>query len=383
MTQDALSKLLKGIAVVIDDEIDSAQSKIVQLVNDLEAEGVLFVKIKDVNEGITSFSKASFIILDWVLESLKDVGALVGAELMSFNRARVIEFIKKISEQYYIPLLIFSTESVEAIKQQLIDVGITHALDTGRISVFNKTDLISNNVKDQLNLWLKQNQSAQLFKHLDRVISTSEHNFFNEFDLCNPRWPNHVYNNIAADNPADIDGEFQEFLLTSFSSRIQTEPFNGEYINECELSSEDILKIYSSIKFLSYNGAPPIGAYCGDLYSGARNGKDVYLLNITAPCDIRKGKFLLLRGEGKETREFDKKDKVLEHTIFQIYGKDSIVFKFDSYTRRELEDMNVVDDGDGIIYERIGRLLHPYITNLQDRFATYLIRRGFTRTPQY
>lgn len=384
MVNEKLSLLLRSTAVVIDDDIDSKESSISKLITKLEAEGILFVKLKDVRDDIDSFSNVSFIILDWKLEQPDSTLGLFGSALTSFYRERVVEFIKKITRTFYIPILIFSAENVDLIKEQLNNAdALKHALETGQIGVYNKTDLLSKNVKKQLNLWLEHNQSAQLFKHLDRIIKSTEHKFFNEFDLCNPRWPNFVYNTIAEDKPVDINGEFQEFLLSSFSSRIQTEKFDGKFSKRCKLLPQDILKIYSSIKFLSYDANLPDGAYCGDIYRGELpKNQDKYIINITAACDIRKGKCLIIKGNCVSTKNFDKIDKVSEHTIFHINNHDSIVFNFNNYERQKLKNINEIIVSE-IKYKRIGRLLHPYITNLQDRFSMFLIRRGSTKNPKY
>lgn len=384
MTNEKLFLLLKGTAVVIDDEIDLPNSKISKLVNKLEAEGVLFVKLKDVKDDIYSFSNVSFIVLDWKLEAVNQHLGLSGSALSSYYREKVVGFVKRITQTYYIPILIFSAESVELIEGQLgSDEILKHALETGRISVYNKSDLLSNNVKKQLNSWLNHNQSAQLFKHLDKIIKSTEHKFFNEFDLCNPRWPNFVYNTIAKDDPVDINGEFQEFLLSSFSSRIQTEKFDSKFLKRCKLLPQDILKIYSSIKFLSYDSDLPDGAYCGDIYKGElTENQDKYIINITAACDIRKGRCLIVKGKCIQTKNFNKIDKISEHTIFHIDNNDSIVFNFNNYERLKLKNNNEIEVSN-IKYKRVGRLLHPYVTNLQDRFSRYLIRRGATKNPTY
>lgn len=384
MTNEKISLFLKSTAVVIDDEIDLPQSKIAKLVKRLETEGTLFVKLKDIQDDIYSFANVSYIILDWKLEISNLNSSLSGSALSNYYRERVIEFIKKITQTFYIPILIFSAESVNLIQERLSNVEmLKHALDTGRISVYNKEDLISKNVKKQLNSWLIKNQSAQLFKHLDRIIKSTEHKFFNEFDLCNPKWPNFVYNTISKDSPVDINGEFQEFLLTSFSSRIQTEKFDSKFLKHCKLSPQDILKIYSSIKYLSYDANLPDGAYCGDIYKGELpDDQDKYIINITAACDIRKNKCLIIKGKSISTKNFNKIDKVSEHTIFHINNHDSIVFNFNNYERLKLNNINEISVGP-IKYKRIGRLLHPYITNLQDRFSRFLIRRGSTKNPKY
>lgn len=386
MAKESISALLKGTAVVIDDEIKQPQSQIKQIIAELEKEGLLFVELTDIKDDITAFSNISFIILDWKLEnSTLALPHTTGSELAKFYRQRVIDFIKSIADNYYVPILIFSSENVELIRNELMNnQNLEYALKSGRISVYNKSDLLSKNVIKQLNKWLKLNQSAHLFKHLESLINKAEHKFFNEFDLCNPKWPNFVYNMIAKDSPADINGEFQEFLLTSFSSRIQVEEFKTKYLKKCSLKRDEILKIYSSIKYVAYDSNLPDGAYCGDIYFGTDNDskEETYYINITAPCDIRKNQFLLLKGTACATKKFDKIDKISEHTVFQINNQDSIIFSFNKFSRHKAKSINEISINNAS-FRRIGRLLHPYVTNLQDRFSRFLIRRGQPLNPKY
>lgn len=112
-----------------------------------------------------------------------------------------------------------------------------------------------------------------------------------------------------------------------------------------------------------------------------------YAINITAPCDLRKKKLLFIKGKAKNGEiDWEKHDSVKVQTIYQILDNDCIIFDFDEYERIIVEAKDEVALMHGKHcrqWKRVGRLLHPYITNLQDRFSHYLIRRGATKVPRY
>lgn len=396
VANENIESLLKSTAIVIDNEIYKEDSGIVKLIKELEEAGTIFVKLAEINPEIKAYSNASFIILDWKLsEAETDIElpeeVQVGSEIQSSERKKVLDFIKELTKNFYIPILIFSTESSDIIIRNLIEIGeLAHAVETGRIGVFHKSDLAGGKVKEHLTAWLNGNLSAQLYKHLDFIIQETKHKFFNEFDNCNANWPSHVYNTIKDDNPVDLDIEFQEFILSVFSSRIEAKRFEADLNCDCQLSREEILKIYNSIKFVSYEACQPEGIHSGDLYCMLDDkGKksNYYAINITAPCDLRKKKLLFIKGKAKNGEiDWDKHDTVKVHTIYQILDNDCIIFDFDEYERILIEDKEKVTlkhSKNSRTWQRVGRLLHPYITNLQDRFSHYLIRRGATKVPRY
>lgn len=394
VTNENIGYLLKSTAVVIDNEINNENSGIVKLVQELEELGTIFVKLAEIKPEIKAYSNASFIILDWKLSESEQQfpeGVNVGAEVQRSDQEKVIDFIENLTNNFYVPILIFSNESIETIKESLaIKDNLAHAVETGRIGVFHKSDLAGGKVKEHLTNWLNGNLSAQLYKHLDRIIQETKHKFFNEFDNCNANWPSHVYNTIKDDNPVDIDIEFQEFILSVFSSRIEAKKFEADLNCDCELSRDEILKIYNSIKFVSYEDCQPDGIHSGDMYcmlDDKGQKSHYYAINITAPCDLRKKKLLFIKGKAKNGEiDWDKHDTVKVHTIYQILNNDCIIFDFDEYERIIVEGNDKIElshSKTNRTWKRVGRLLHPYITNLQDRFSHYIIRRGATKVPRY
>lgn len=396
-TNEKLKLLLNSTAVVIDDEIESEGTQINILIKELEKHGTLFVKLPEINvQSIEAFSNTAFIILDWEFNEEKyelPEGVSLGSEFVENTHDKTVDFIKQVTSKYYLPILIFSQQSCSNIKSRLENNEyLKHCIETGRIGIFHKQDLIPDKVVEYLDDWLTNNLSAHLFIHLRNIMGDTQHQFYNEFDGCSVDWPNHVYNNLKQDNPVDINQEFQEFILTALASRVSPTKFDATFKDIAGLSRDEILKIYSCIKFIKYDTKQQIGVGSGDLYRLVNSDGSFcnkYMLNITAPCDLRKEKMLFLRGQAfNDNVEFDYKDKVCEHSIYQICDNDCIRFKFDTFERIKVKNdgaMITIDKTktQAETWKRIGRVVHPYITNIQDRFSHYIVRRGVTRTPNY
>ena len=66
-------------------------------------------------------------------------------------------------------------------------------------------------------------------------------------------------------------------------------------------------------------------------------------------------------------------ERVWESVAFSVYDRKSLRFDF---RRFRVEKFSELRD------QRIGRLLHPYLTRIQQRFALYLQRQGLPRIPE-
>lgn len=121
-TNEKLQSFLSSTALVIDDEIIDENSTISKIVLELESQGTLFVKRRELTDAVESFSNISFIILDWDLTKKEEIeslppGVSLGSTLLESKKEEIISFIKTVIKNYFIPVFIFSREDVEDIKK--------------------------------------------------------------------------------------------------------------------------------------------------------------------------------------------------------------------------------------------------------------------------
>ena len=398
------TSLLNGCALVIDDEINNSTSSVSKIVATLEAEGTLFVKLTDLPSANAraNISGISFVILDWdIKQSDLPQGVQIGGTLGRTMANDNVDFIKDILKSYFIPIFIFSRQNIDNINTKLkSDAEIELALER-RIFVKNKSDLTGKKVKLYLANWLKKNKTVFTLKMFEEQLNQSKNAFLVEVGGLDSEWANLVYNTIKLDHTGDdkepikylLNLEFREFLTNSLLGRMDNIDFDAvKFLKKPRnIPKEHIDKIFESIKFYQYGDDIDNGqAYEGDIYQRYEKEqfKNEYLLNINAPCDVRKKKMLLLQGKTKD------KFRISGVAFYSLPGfaqKGSIEFRYDDRYRIDKPDYLStisIDDKDKhgtiktLTYKRIGRIIHPYITAIRSEFAHFIARQGIPRHPK-
>lgn len=397
------TSLLNGCALVIDDELIDTKSSVSKIVSTLESEGTLFIKLGDLpaENARGNLSGVSFIILDWdIKRKAQDTlpeGVLLGGALGDANANDNIAFIKDVLKAYFIPVFVFSQENIESINMRLrADAEIELALDR-RVFVKAKSDLTGSKVKTYLNKWLKKNRTFFALKMFEEQLDKSKNSFLVEVGGFDSEWANCVYNIIKLDHMGDdglpiqylLNAEFMELLTNSLLGRMNNIDFSeARFVQRPrKIQKAHIDKIFESIKFYKYGNEIDNGqAFEGDLYQRHENGQpqNEYMVNINAPCDLRKEKILFLVGKTKtKYRENGK-------SFFQLpcfAGKPAIEFRFDDRHRISRTDnlsvLSVLENGQpSKSFKRIGRITVPYITAIRNEFAHFISRQGLPRHPK-
>lgn len=386
---EKLKNFLSATALVIDDEIVDENSTISRIISKLEQQGTLFVKHRELLESIDSISNIAFIVLDWDLmkkEEIADIpeGVSLGATLLEDQKNKIRDFIKEVIEKYFIPIFIFTQENIGSIKEYLeSEAIIKEAISKNRVYLCSKSDLQNEQVIVSLNDWLNNSMTVYTYKIMEEAIETAKHRFFNEMYTCDVNWPCHVYQTLKKDEPADINSDFQEFLMTSYTSTIEPIEFNHDgFDKSVELNEIEMLKIYSKIKFFAYRDDWKIGPHTGDLYQADNGDGNEFYINVSASCDMRGSAYYFIRGKVIEESE----DKVCLYIVHKIMDRQAICFDFRNVKLlKPQQNCNMLCLGDRKNpknYKRVGRLLSPYIDALQDKFSHYIVRTGVLREPE-
>jgi len=119
----------------------------------------------------------------------------------------------------------------------------------------------------------------------------------------------------------------------------------------------------------------------GDIFK--KQGK--YYLNIRPECDTVEGRqysefIYLIKGENISTKNLKKihhkhgfVPRINEALVFFLDGKDAVKFDFKSFRVEKFKEFKDI---------RICRLLPPYITDIQHKFASFIGRFGVPRLPK-
>lgn len=426
-----IDKLFKGIAVIIDDEINDSESTIRKIKGFVEEKNILvaaYDNIPDI-ECIPSLANVSFVMLDWEFKSAiqEESGVGLGSALIAENEENLIQFIKKLMEIIFVPVFIFTNHNHEMIMEKLTCSGLN---DTNRIFIKSKEEVTSSdNLFEAIGIWIKKMPSAYVLKAWEQVAVNAKNKMFLDMYSCSQKWVQIIWK-MVKDDSIESHKEFSDFVTRNFANRIDDFKFQEEML-ECDsgYSSEELVKVFEGERFIKYNPScslHPSQAYTGDLF--LKEGE--YYLNIRAQCDLarnRNPKLYCIKGKVVDVSEVSFGAIKLENSEKLILG-DGIEYSLDQLKdicrdESSISEVNSILDeyrkgffysfGDIICKKtevvitcvagekiikfrldvevkkfnelkeyRIGRILPPYITRIQQNCSQYIVREGIMPIPE-
>ena len=383
-----VEQLLKGVVVVIDDEIDNQDANINKIISQLSEERYPMLKLKKLDEiDVTKLGNIAFLLLDWDLAGnlLDDDDKISGVKISGLRKEYIvenIEFIRECINSAFCPIFIFSNHDVNTINTVLIKEKIINDKTPNRIFIKSKRDIENpGQLFEEIRTWLKRTPSMYVLKKLEVEYQKAINVFFNDFQNFSPYWPLILWNCFEKDgvNPSF---ELTELLVRNLHNRIPQFRFCEEILEKKEFkpNREEIREVLEGERFLPQERLTIDDAGTGDLFKINSS----YYLNIRPQCDLLrcedvliycvKGTVMTKKKEkeehSSETGQFKERSD-LEIIPFINKGK-ILVFYFKDFSIKKFNDIKT---------NRIGRLLPPYITRLQQRFALYLQRQGLPRIP--
>ena len=324
---------------------------------------------------------ASFILLDW---RLWPGGA---PELEEEGVRTNIRFLEK-ARDHFVPVFIFTNESPEDVESKLPE-SLYRKGSPERNFIFlrRKVDLI---VGDSLDFsaiedWIRRNASVYVLKTWGEAFHSAKKELFGAMYARSPDWPR-VFWKAYEDDSVDPSSSLTQLINDNLRGRIRTNAFEAEVLAaaHAEVPKEDLQALVAETSFRKEATLPEDEIRCGDLFRGPKNR---FLLNLRPDCDCiaRNGsadEVELYCIEGKSMRDSELRtqyqqgnfsERVWESVTFAIYNGKSLRFDF-----RKLRLMRFSEVRD----QRIGRLLHPYLTRIQQRYALYQQRQALPRIPE-
>jgi len=393
-----IENLLSGIAIIIDDKIkkEDSQDLILKIRNQLKENNISILEYEDIPEDteICNFKNISFILLDWELFERPIPGMLIDETLFINNN---IKFLKEIKKFTFTPVFIFSNQPPGSIIRKLSDEGIYSESSNNYIFIKQKQDLLSddddNLLFTEIENWLKETPSMYVLKEWECSLNKAKRDLFWSFYEINHNWPS-VLQKTFTDDGSDVNYELGNFIYKNISARTEQIAFDDDILNQEDdgISKEDIRKVLEAERFIKNDALPDI-PFTGDLFeyevdaNGSKENK--YYLNIRPECDIARN---------SNPDLYCLKGRILDEQKINSGNDDEISFKKGNF----IEKLNntyipFIDDGkiiefffkkikikkwNSIKSTRIGRLLPPYITKVQQRYSSYLQRQGLPAIPE-
>ena len=391
-------EMMSGIAVVIDDALDGdpgtgadgaeGDDLIGQIVDWFEREWELpFVKETSLPKAAlwpNLLRAASFVLLDWRLWG-------AGGETL---RQSVIEDIKeflKSARENLVPVFILTNENPGDVTAELpAEVYGEPAAGTNFVFVEQKSGLWSGTSVDvdRLKEWVYGNASVYALKTWDRILDGAKSELFQAMCIRSVNWPRVFWETYRADG-AEPSASLTNLINDSVRGRMRLDAFEDGHLSGAfkQVADDELRELIAETSFRRDEFLPEEEIRCGDLYQGS-GGK--YWLNMRPDCDCipREGddarKIEVYCVEGKKlgptglNKAFDPdtgsfKERVFQSIGFAIVDGASVVFNF-----RKLRVMPFSE----VKARRVGRLLHPYLTRVQQRYALYTQRQALPRVPK-
>lgn len=391
-----LADLMSGIGVVIDDAFENAAANsddnsgdtdpIFRIVEQIEREWSLpFYTARSMpSDGTWSglLQAASFILLDW---RLWPGGA---SHLERAGIEKNVQFLHA-AKDYFVPVFIFTNESAEDVTSRLPDaIYREESPEKSFVFVRNKASLLSGGALDfgDIERWVRNNASVYALKTWDRVFRGARKELFGSMYARSPDWPR-VFWKAYEDDGVDPSWALTHLINDSLRGRMRANAFEKEILGPADVNvpEEELRALIGEASFRPRTTLPETEIGCGDIF-GLSKGK--YLLNLRPDCDCvpRDGTELgaveLHCIEGKKMRDAELRDgykdghfneRVWESIAFSVHDGRSVRFDFRKLRLQKFSDLQE---------RRIGRLLHPYLTRIQQRFGLYQQRQGLPRIPE-
>lgn len=391
------SKLFHGIAVVIDDEIEDPNASVSKIAKSIVDAGCHVLPLKDLpaQESIENLREVAFVVLDWNLHSPATNEQLTGvslpADLRQSYEAKNIDFLKSLKATRFAPVFIFTNEPVQSIVESLKShPGLYDEADSSHILIKAKSDVEVTGVFKVLDDWLEGAPSVFVLKSWEKQYQKAKNELFLDFYTKSTVWPLILWKTFKDDGepPAAALGELLSGNLASRMSPLECdlEPFMGLWEDDgSDVHRGAVLRVLEGERFLNAERLEKDSIEPGDVFRLDEGG---FRINIRPSCDCiaRTGslddvELYLLKGielgseklnklwDGEHGLITERDDKAI---IFPMHGGMAIEFRFKDL---QIKKWSTVKG------KRVGRLLPPFLTRLQQRYAAYLQRPGLPRLP--
>lgn len=393
-----LRELFQGISVVIDDQIDTADSGIFQIISNLERHNCHVVKLKELPK-ITSakyFDGASFFILDWNFHPAPaaDEGVRMGENFRRSYEADNIAFLKALKEVQFAPIFIFTNEQIDAVKTKLKENDLINEDDGDHIFVMNKADVLGEKLFETLEKWIQGHPSAYVLKKWDQAYAKAKNSLFNSFYESSRYWPVVIWETHLGDGVSP-SVELGNLIARNIDSRMNPVDFDPFILAQMhkhqipDITSEEIRNVLAGERFIKDEFLDSKSYSTGDIF---RKNAEKYYINIRPECDCvtrtedeaDSTPLYLLSGSPITNSQVNKIFKpnygaLMEPDeaaiIFAVCEGKTLRFNFKSLEILTVKQIKADS------YIRKGRLIPPYVTRLVQRYAAYTQRFGLPRIP--
>jgi hypothetical protein len=382
-------ELFRGVGVIVDDALNPLKQNNTDIIwrikKSFENKNIPILPYSELptNEDVANFHSISFLLLDWDL-----AGLVVGISRPQVLADDNIEFIKEFNKKCFAPIFIFSNENTDNIKQKLSDANLYDDTKSNHIFVESKSNLKqARTLFTRIKAWIRKTPSMYVLKEWENSMYQAKHDLFWDFYNTNPMWPNILKQTFQIDG-ADENHELGSLIHKNLIARTTPPVFDEKILNKNvrSIPKDDLIKVLECERFLKQEKLPADIPTTGDIFKtlNEQNREYQYFINIRPDCDIvhnNNPELYCLRGrivddEKIKNLSFNKGsfDEKINHIYIPFIDDGKII----EFLFRDIK----IKKWNEIRANRIGRLLPPYITRLQQKYSFYLQRQGLPAIPE-
>jgi len=405
-----LQNLYSGFAIAIDENINEPESgdKIYDIVGQIEKQGIPLVKYDALPTNINfkmNIKAVSFFILDWELNPIS-VGAhdedqtdlQLGSAIQDSSFEDNVKFIEMIKDHCFAPIFIFTAYDIETVKNYLLKSkkNLYNQDDESRnfILIRSKKSVSGeNSMFDEIEKWINSNPALYSLKVWENSFYKAKNETFWNLFNKSPKWPEVLWNSYEEDM-VDPNSNFFETIYRLIISRTEFGNIERDkiFIKDAPIVIEELKEVIKGVMYLENEYLIKDEVRPGDIFKFKTTpGKPAkYWINVRPVCDTitgrSDGKVYLLKGNKLSTAEckkhflnrYNPKAGIMEqHNEAAFYGiddNDFVLFKFNEIVIKDFNELMKESN-------RICRLMPPFVTYVQQKYAAYTSRTGLPRFP--
>lgn len=394
--------LFNGIAVLIDDEYGDENAAISAIAKQISEAGGHVIGLTSLPEAqqIANLRGASFFVVDWNLDSKPIVGEdgsleaiHIPAGVREASAEKTRKFLKDLRDRRFAPVFIFTNEPVDTVIESLgQDAGLYVKDQPTHIFVKAKDEVLDQGVFAVLTEWVEKTPSALALKRWEQEYESAKNALFTEFHSKSIYWPAVLWQTFKEDG-VPPSPELGRLISRNLLSRMTPFGMDMEVFmpaveerraKDPEAYRDMLCKVLEGERFVANSGLHQDSVSPGDVFKF----KGSYWVNIRPDCDCvprpgsRDPELYLLKGskvsDGKLLSALDidyglVRERDNECVVFQMTDGISVSFKLNELTQKKWSEIKG---------KRIGRLIPPFSTRLQQRYAAYLQRPGLPKIPK-
>lgn len=410
------TEIIRGAAVVIDDRIDDPDDALQSILKQLRDADVPLITLRSLPsiESLVYWKQFGLIVLDWELSysSADDstsipVGVTVPSELAAGTRQHNFEFISYLLNETALPVFVASNADLEDIRGQLAGAFPDQASGLqDRVMVFGKGEL-EVSLFETIGVWINSRPALRALDAWSRAYVDAEIAAFHEFSRAEEDWVVSVQRAARADS-ASFGATLRGLIASSIVNRIGALRLEMADPADAPLSDAAALRRVLHLSAVIPDEAlDPSEPGTGDLYVpvGAPQPYPEIRILLTPECDLVRGdvwRYTYLPAirkvpdpekqqpaSGKRVERIGRPERLHVVTSLLTPAGDEYDIALKDWESISVARWSgpVADDGSGSEpglwpgFARIGRLLDPYLTHIQQQFALTTIRKGLPRLP--